>query len=788
MRRLVPSMPVSSSVAGGLLGVAAMLAALALACPAFATLPDNRAYELVSPVEKGGDSVLHNMAIVSADGEHAIVDGGVDNALLSNVASWMLETRTPTGWTGVQIGPAPTPNASYAEQRAVGLDLVAEDFSSFAFQTMLPLSERDRPSAAGGPSSDVYVRDSPSGQFTWASGPPSPMAKVAELSTTGECAVGPFGRGLGECGENNAYLAGASSDLSTVVWSQELPLLAPPAALAGYPPDTHEHGGEVYASFDGADQELVGLVPASGAECGPSSGGCVVPPCGAAMGNFSGEVQPHGFPVENAFAPTQGAVSGDGSQVVFTSPAPSTEGTPGCVSSEVYLREDGTRTVEVSASQRAGGDPNGPRRKLYAGTAEEDGHISTVFFTSPEELTEDSNTGSKDQGNDLYAYSVKTGELTDITPDGNPADANGASVVSFIGSSTNGQIVYFTADGVLTGKPNSLGETAQPGVSNLYVYDHENNTTTFIAPGGGVEGPSTGEHLTSKVSITSQVTPDGRHLVFVSKESLTSYDQDGYGEVYLYDEATNDLACVSCDTSGTPPSGSAFLAEEEPEGSLDFEEPHTLPHPLVISDDGNRVFFSSPDQLTPEAPAPTPIGPGEYHYFAKNAFTEPEPDAYEYENGHVYLIAPDAVILASTPTGNDVFFDTLAQLVPQDRDGSPDVYDARVDGGFPALASPECSGTACQGAPAPAPIFATPPSVTFDGVGNFPPPAPTVKPQKKKASKQPGKKNRSKKKTRKKKREKKHTGKRASRKSSVAPSSTGRANGSAAPIERGGRS
>ena len=96
-----------------------------------------------------------------------------------------------------------------------------------------------------------------------------------------------------------------------------------------------------------------------------------------------------------------------------------------------------------------------------------------------------------------------------------------------------------------------------------------------------------------------------------------------------------------------------------------------------------------------------------------------EPNVYEYENGRVYLIAPAAKLLTSTPGGNDVFFDTIAQLVPQDTDGSPDVYDARVDGGFPVLAAPACTGTSCQGAPAPAPIFATPAGVTFNGVGNF---------------------------------------------------------------------
>jgi hypothetical protein len=139
--------------------------------------------------------------------------------------------------------------------------------------------------------------------------------------------------------------------------------------------------------------------------------------------------------------------------------------------------------------------------------------------------------------------------------------------------------------------------------------------------------------------------------------------------------------------------------------------------PLFVSDDGERVFFDSPDQLTTDAPAPS----GARFQLQSIAREGPlEVNVYEYEAGRIYLIAPAAALSGITPSGDDAFFYTADQLVPQDRDGTVDIYDARVDGGFPALAVPQCSGTACQGAPAPAPIFAAPPSATFSGVGNFP--------------------------------------------------------------------
>jgi hypothetical protein len=711
----------------------AVVALLALTAPALATLPDNRTYEMVSPVVKGGTSHMPNLAVVDASGEHVIVDGGPANSLLSSDASWMLESRTPTGWSGVQVGPPPASGTeeNFVEQRSTGLAAASEDFSSFAFQTFMGLDPRDRNSRPGErtlrftgepaedvPSADVYVRRNPAEPFVWASGPPAPIVKTAELPQP-ECFAEPI-----YCALNGAVFAGGSSDLSTIVWSQFHPLLAPPASLPGSPADTHQYGSEVYSSTNGANQRLVGLVPSSGSQCGPGPGGCVVPSCGAAMGNAPG-------PSEvwlRSFAPTAGAVSGDGSQVLFTSPEPAVEGEPGCHPGEIYLRE-GATSVQVSASQRTVPDPNGPRPKLYAGAAQEAGRINTVFFTSSEELTNNANTGSEDQGNDLYAYSFTkpVGErLTDLTPVNNTPGPSSAAEVSFLSASTDGTLVYFTASSELTAEPNSQGDKAQAGASNLYVYDANTGTTRFVAPGNGIEGVRSArkafiaDSFFAGGDVTSQVTPDGRHLVFRSSEHITSYDNVGAAEVYLYDEPGNRVVCVSCDPSGAPPTaGAALPGETEVSFFGTTEDPHTMPVPRFVSDNGERVFFNSSDQLTPAAPPPSPA---KITLDGKRGICQFECNAYEYENGHVYLIAPAAAVSTVTPSGNDVFFYTFAQLVSQDRDGTVDSYDARVGGGFPALAAPVCSGASCQGAPAPAPLFAVPPSATFNGVGNFPPP------------------------------------------------------------------
>ena len=424
------------------------------------------------------------------------------------------------------------------------------------------------------------------------------------------------------------------------------------------------------------------------------------------MGNAYYETNSQGAGGTAGFAPVLGSVSSGGEQVIFTSPDPNTSVLSACPPAEVYVRDGGAgETIDVSASQKTNGsgsggrDAHGPQPKIYAGSVQEGGRVTAVFFTSHEELTNDANTGGEDGGNDLYLYSLKTGRLTDITPDTNAVDANGAEVIEFIGASSDGSLVYFTASGAL-----ASGATA--GASNLYVHDLATGKTTFIGSGYGVRGTQVQE-LTYSPEISSQVSPDG-YLVFSSSQNLTSYEQEGWAEVYLYDVSSSRLVCVSCNPSGTPRVESATLPRR-PKGGFYNLPSGTLPIPLTMSDDGGRVFFGSVERLTPEAETHT------------NARGELQPNVYEYTEGRIYLIASRAGVLGTTQSGNDVLFETVAQLAPQDRDGTPDVYDARVDGGFPTLAPQACSGTSCQGVPAPSPIFATPPSVTFTGVGNFTP-------------------------------------------------------------------
>jgi hypothetical protein len=109
-----------------------------------------------------------------------------------------------------------------------------------------------------------------------------------------------------------------------------------------------------------------------------------------------------------------------------------------------------------------------------------------------------------------------------------------------------------------------------------------------------------------------------------------------------------------------------------------------------MSDDGNRVFFESPDALV-----------------SRDA--NGRRDVYEWTPSGVSLISSgrsgfDSLLLDNSANGDDVFFATAEGLEPDDRDLSYDVYDARVGGGFKKIgvAAP-CVDDACQGPPSRAP-------------------------------------------------------------------------------------
>jgi hypothetical protein len=430
-------------------------------------------------------------------------------------------------------------------------------------------------------------------------------------------------------------------------------------------------------------------------------------------------VLPNGTPAPGAFLGARftafggHAVSEDGSRVFWTYLHEA--------ETSLYVRENGQSTVQVDATQGPGPGGEGVFR-----LASSDG--SKVFFTDKHQLTAEAT--ARNGGEDLYEFNVNTGDLTDLTPDANVSDESGANVGGVMGANEGGSVVYFVASGVLTGT-NAEGRSPVAGQPNMYSWHA--GLTTFIAtlaPEDESESEVPGiahDWSLGLAGRTTRVTANGEDVIFMSSASLTGYNNEDAvshtpdGEVYLYDAAAEKLSCASCRPSGAQPTGASRI----PGGTVYEAGGGVLGSALyqsrALSADGKRVFFMSSDALV-------------------TLDSNNQQDVYEYENGAPQLISSGTSDDASSfvdasANASDVFFVTRQQLVPGDTDQLVDLYDARVDGGFPASATvlAPCEGEGCKAPVSPAPLFNEPASATFSGAGNLAPPV--VKPVAKKKAK-----------------------------------------------------
>jgi hypothetical protein len=299
---------------------------------------------------------------------------------------------------------------------------------------------------------------------------------------------------------------------------------------------------------------------------------------------------------------------------------------------------------------------------------------------------------------DLYEYDVSSRQLTDLTVDkngGEQADVRGILGTGGEGAEA-GSYVYFVAGGLLApgASPGGCGVDSIGGASgsgcNLYL--RHAGITTFVAtlsPGDesgrqilagivGITNPRDWPPL--PFMRTAVVSPNGRYVAFV--DVPRSGPDTGVREIFRYDAGmvTNgepsSLVCVSCSPTGaTVPEA---ILPSSPRALINGAD-----RQRSMLDDG-RVFFSTTATLVSQD-------------------VNHQVDVYEWEAGAPYLISGGtseldrSVFTDASASGSDVFFTTSQSLVPQDRDGIVDVYDAREGGGFPPP-PPGCPiETACPG-------------------------------------------------------------------------------------------
>jgi hypothetical protein len=547
-------------------GAPLVMAALAWTCTvgsciaSAASLPDGRAYEMVSPVDKAFSDVseLDPITGVTLATAYSAVDGdrvvfGSQGAFAGAPAAAAALTgipyaaqRTSNGWTTTPVMPASTNPFASLSTGFVQFDGMSTDGQREAYT--------QPPDTAAGYDGAVFVNEG--------SGPPQQIMTIpASLP-----------------GAAIPYFDGGSKDLSHAVFDVGGPMI---------PDDTVPAGKYRVYAWDW-DQQALKLV--SVLSDGTPAAGMI------------------GRGVYNVTAPGWfHVVSNDGSRIFFTT---SNSFSAGGV---VHVRLNGTTTVDISTPRGTGVTPGSEGAYFQAATP--DG--SVAFITSHNQLTTSAPAGVQ-AGNvyNLYRYDLPTDTLTYETTLKNVSGSNKQIVLAvsadgsriYLGTQT--QLVAGAGDPTSTnlylwqdGQAHYVG-TAAPsdgyaafaggtggaplnvtpdgsklaflsskqlttydsgGHAEVYVYDAATGNTvcTSCPPDGS---PATSDarlyakHHLSVQTEASSITADGSRVFFDTTDALVPQDVNNHRDVYEYVDGAARLI-----SSGAGSSDSVFL-EVTPSG------------------------------------------------------------------------------------------------------------------------------------------------------------------------------------------------------------------------------
>jgi hypothetical protein len=663
-------------------------------------LPDGRAYEMVTPPDKGGAVVGSESHTIAADGSSLAgfsseAFAGITNGELAPSAAAIYRFgRTASGW-------ATTPLTSDA---LGGVSIGVDDSLWHPAQQGTGVDHLFLGNANGA-KTDI--------------GPVWPSV-------------------LGPQPTSHYSVVGAASDASQGV----LFTISDQSLLWPFDESILAQGTSSLYEYTGTGNAAPTLVGVSGA----AGSTTLISQCGTVLGSpaFLGSMY--------------NAISQSGQTVFFTALGANNHNCAGAQPpvDELFARIGGLQTVAISEPSSADCSTCNtatPADALFEG-ASADG--SKVFFTTTQQLT----NSDTDTSRDLYSYdfNAPAGQrLVQLSGGGNgdPTPGSGAQVEGVSRISEDGSHVYYVAGGVLTTDPNGEGQSARAGADNLYVSEPDpanlgQLSTAFVAllcsgpaTSGAVADSQCPASLNSDPwtlgsnhndqglwshgadggdsSRPAQVTPDGRLLLFTSYGDLTAGDTSQARQIFRYDSQSGQLTRVSIGESGFNDNGNtaigdaSIVAPQYGAGALRGGEVAR-----TMSDDGSYVFFESPGALTPQA----------LDHVVIDSRGDLAQNVYEYHEGHVSLVSDGrdtsivhggsgVHLIGTDASGGDVFFTTVDPLVPQDTDTQVDIYDARIGGGFPQTTPPPpCIGETCK-PPASQPLVGpSPGSAALVGPGN----------------------------------------------------------------------
>lgn len=610
----------------------------ALRTGASAHLADCRAYELVTPTNSDADIRVVG-GPVTPDGDTVCFNSedplaGSDPNGIKTADDGFCAWRSASGWeTKWVTGPAPVRRIS---SLGANVYLLSPDGQRvvFASDALLFGNGYEPPTGAShGPNVSAYMWEA--GQTTWlapaGTGVGDPPAFVKEFSSSVE----------------RRPLA-ASADLTRGVFMSLMRIV----------PEDQNNLIDMYEWYPG------GVRLVSRDSSGNAAGG--VPGLqGFYYDEASGLLDP-GNGLQMRAPP--GTMSADGGRIFFqhdgaplagdASEAP--EGpdpeVPNAELQSVYMREGDELTL---VSPRRG---SGPNASVWFVGATADGDVA--YLETNQQLTPEAKQSSRA----IYRYDVESDGLELV------ADAPGG--VKFLTLSSDGSTIVYRErqsrhliverDGVKT----ILGTLTEADIASEQGAGASRDDARML-----------------------RVTPDGRVVVFAAGGEFADL---GPGQIQVFRwEADEGLERISAPPGDDPEKGASIGAYNAGIGGereeLFANHSSRGGSGRVISDDGSRVFFE-----TPEALAGGDV----------NGAT----DVYEWHEGEINLVSAgtggNSFYHGNSADGKTVFITTFDRLLPEwDHNAKRDLYAARSDGGFPPpVPPPSCRGEACQpGQTAPAP-------------------------------------------------------------------------------------
>ena len=731
-RRSVAGMGVHRSFFAGLMALGALVAGFSSmvavahaegSCPNEAlrselnsgSLADCRAFEMVTPVYKEGYPLLASSyasngekAIVTSLGNLAGTPGEGETPLEGAV---YMDSRTASGW---RFSPLNAPLSQFVGQLPV----------AYEADSGMTLWDQHTPDQSA-EKQVLYIR-STVGTYSLVGPLLPPRIAQEEPSNVIE----------GE--EVIDRPAAATNDYTHVV-------LEPNNSAAYWPFDgTVGTAGSLY-EYSGTVSERTGVYkeqPILVAVEGEKGSQSLIGQCGSKLG---------GGTVYNA-------LSSDGESLFFTVEPVGLFGCEGTGPEvqEVYARLHGALsstapavTVHVSASECTAGCEV-ESGKNFEGASE---NGEKVFFTSTQKLVEGAVDGTESgnaarpgcariaggMGCNLYEYDFgMPGSECQVARRCLSVVSVGAGVLGVAGISEDGSRVYYVARGALAGAgANEYGAVPVEGQPNLYVYDTVSGTTKFITTLGAGDASDWQKELQRPVEITGG---EGQFVVFASsRPDVTPDDTSSQTQLFEYDALTGELVRVTQgeneyneNGNGVAEGVEALALGERIEQIGRFHDFKSLTNRLSVSGDGRTVFFESGGALSSRASSAARGCLSLYEFHSGGLISQ----------GVVHLVSDgqDVQLVKGNfcgtqfagmdASGANVLFNTDDPLLGSDVDGAQrDIYDARVDGGFPPVVSDQsCDGSGCEGAPsASPPVFGAPLSAGVTGNDNLTPPVPSVK-------------------------------------------------------------